>query len=68
MHPNVQIVLLGFNFAKTTHILQATNGKHTFENLVALLRDSYLKYMQVGAIWEAIARQPNPPANRNRAK
>lgn len=48
--------------------MQATNGKHTFENLVALMRDSYLKYMQVGAIWEQMIRMPNANPNRTRAK
>lgn len=48
--------------------LQATNGNNTFENLIALMRESYLKYMQVAALWESIARMPNPPPNRNRAR
>ncbi len=48
--------------------MQATNGKHTFENLVALMRDSYLKFMKVGAIWESELRMPTPNPTRNRAR
>lgn len=48
--------------------MQAKSGKHSLASLVVLMRDSFLKYMQVCAIWETLLRLPAVPPTRTRAK
>ena len=48
--------------------VQGQNGKFTLENLVALMRDSYLVFLQFCAGWEAALLQPTQNPRRTRAK